>query len=172
MFSAYAAYTTQNRLQNRTPEDARARSSALFQRVYLRGMFRRLGWTLTRKPQNLLSLQSSLKNVQVDDRHYAGIQVVPIALIQGSEGRNRDFDRAFTPRDEHTRERWIQVAAARKQAVPVPPVELIRVGDIYFVRDGHHRISVACARGEVFVEAEVIDWILKPVRSKTQHIGN
>ncbi len=161
MFGAYATYAAQNRFKNRTPEHARERGAALFERVYLRGMLRRLGWRLARKPHGLRSLQYVQKYITVDERHYAGRQIVPIERICGSEGRNRDFDRAFAPYSDHTRDRWVRVAAAYKRRVPLPPVELIRVGDDYFVRDGHHRISVARAHGETFIEAEVIDWVLQ-----------
>ena len=97
MSGAHAPFATHNRLHNRTPEHARQRSAVLFERVYLRGIFRRFGWQLTRKPQSLLSLQTVRKDLHVDERHYAGFQIVPIASFQGSEGRNRDFDRAFAP---------------------------------------------------------------------------
>ena len=49
----------------------------------------------------------------------------------------------------------MSVAGAQLQDVPLPPVDLIQVGDRYFVRDGHHRISVARTLGQHFVEAEV-----------------
>jgi hypothetical protein len=39
---------------------------------------------------------------------------------------------------------------------------LIQVGDDYFVRDGHHRISVARAFGREQIDAEVIVWDLGP----------
>jgi hypothetical protein len=54
--------------------------------------------------------------------------------------------------------RWLSVAAARDQDEVLPPVVLVRVGDVYFVRDGHHRISVALALGQLDIEAEVTIW--------------
>jgi hypothetical protein len=68
-----------------------------------------------------------------------------------------DFDDTFYPRHERMRSRWLNVASLRLAGVALPPVELIHSGGIYFVRDGHHRISVAKALGEVYIDAEVID---------------
>jgi uncharacterized protein (DUF1015 family) len=83
---------------------------------------------------------------------------VPIAKIQGSEGRCQDFDSAFHPTHNHTEERWVSIATAEKLEVSLPPVELIQVGEIYYVRDGHHRISVAKSLGQMVIEAQVTVW--------------
>jgi hypothetical protein len=90
------------------------------------------------------------------NRRYAGIQSVPIERIRGSEGRSEDFDNAFNPLHERSLSRWLSVASVRLAGAAVPPVELIQSGEVYFVRDGHHRISVAKALGEQFIDAEVI----------------
>ncbi|HMQ30151.1 MAG TPA: hypothetical protein PKD53_05455 [Chloroflexaceae bacterium] len=87
-----------------------------------------------------------------------GHQTVAIGEIVGSEGRTRDFDRAFAPISERSRDRWMSVAQARFRGRALPAVLLVRAEDGYYVRDGHHRISVARALGEEFVEAEVITW--------------
>jgi hypothetical protein len=83
---------------------------------------------------------------------------VPIAQIVGSQGRCGDFDRDFYPLHDHNRERWLRIAAARRRATPLPPVDLVQVGDLYFVQDGHHRISVARALGQPDIEARVTVW--------------
>lgn len=87
-----------------------------------------------------------------------GHQTVPIAAIVGSEGRSGDFDSAFAPLHNRTRDRWVSVAQARHRGRALPAVALVQTADGYYVRDGHHRISVARALGEEFVEAEVISW--------------
>ena len=89
-------------------------------------------------------------------RSYAGTRPVRISQIRGSEGRCRDFDQEFNPRSEKNLGRWISVAQAKLRGVVLPPVALIQVGDTYFVRDGHHRISVAHALGEEYIDAEII----------------
>jgi hypothetical protein len=80
---------------------------------------------------------------------------VPICQIRGSEGRCSDFDRNFNPLQDHNRVRWLRIAAARQRGRSLPPVELVQVGDFYFVRDGHHRVSVARALGQPFIAARV-----------------
>jgi hypothetical protein len=80
---------------------------------------------------------------------------VQISKIKGSEGRSDDFDCDFNPIQTRTIHRWMSVATARYEGMSLPPVELIQVDEDYFVRDGHHRISVARAFGEVYIDAEV-----------------
>jgi hypothetical protein len=106
---------------------------------------------------NLERLEAEGKAVK---RRYAGLRSVPLSQICGSEGRTRDFDRHFNPLRSHTQQRWLNVMLARRLDVPLPPVELIQIGDAYFVRDGHHRVSVAHALGEVCIDAEVTLWEL------------
>ncbi len=95
-------------------------------------------------------------------QHYAGLQTVPLAAIRGSEGRARDFDQEFNPRRTSTRERWVSIALAHLRGESLPPVILIQVGDVYFVRDGHHRVSVARAWGQQYIEAEVTVFNVPP----------
>jgi hypothetical protein len=89
-----------------------------------------------------------------------GIQTIPIERIVGSEERADDFDRDFRPLQSHTRRQWQSLARARLEGIPLPPVTLIRINDAYYVRDGHHRISVACAFGQTYVEAMVTEYML------------
>jgi hypothetical protein len=89
---------------------------------------------------------------------YAGMRTVPIDQIRGSQGRSNDFDRDFNPLQARTRDRWLGIAGARGRGQTMPPVDLIRVGDVYFVQGGHHRISVARALGQLDIEAEVTVW--------------
>ena len=109
-----------------------------------------------RQPRALLDL--NLVQCPLSERHYAGQQTVAISAIVGSEGRCRDFDRDWLPLHPALAPRWISVFAAILQGVPMPPVTLIRVGDVYYVRDGHHRISVAWQRGCESIEADVTVW--------------
>jgi hypothetical protein len=75
-----------------------------------------------------------------------------------SVSRTSAIDRDFNPLQDHHRGRWPRVAAARDQDKVLPPVVLVQVGKVYFVRDGHHRISVARALGQLDIEAEVTIW--------------
>jgi hypothetical protein len=87
-----------------------------------------------------------------------GIQTVPIDSIVGSEGRYRSFTRHFLPLEEDLRDRWKKVGQAHYSRQNLPPVELYKVRDVYFVKDGHHRISVARANGVKNVEARTYEY--------------
>ena len=84
-----------------------------------------------------------------------GVAEVPLDLIVGTVGRERDFTRAFLPRHESLRERWGRMTALVEGPEGFPPVELYKVGDVYFVVDGHHRVSVARRMGLDRIEARV-----------------
>jgi hypothetical protein len=86
-----------------------------------------------------------------------GVQSIPLDSIVGTVDRRLgEFDRAFRPAAD-TRSRWEQVAAARRRGEPLPPIDVYRIGDLHFVRDGHHRVSVARALGDTEIEAHVIE---------------
>ena len=113
---------------------------------------------LSRRSNHLLALDKAAAGRSDANHHYLGTYTVPLSQIRGSETRTQDFDRSFHPLNARTMHRWTSVARARQNGTPLPAVELIKVGQDYFVRDGHHRISVAHAFGEQFIEAEVIEW--------------
>jgi len=89
--------------------------------------------------------------------HSIGLQVVPLDQIVGSVGRGRDFDRRFRPTSGRSRARWEQLAAAARRGDSFPPVDLVKVAQLYFVRDGHHRVSVARALGRDDIDAYVTE---------------
>jgi hypothetical protein len=124
----------------------------LYRNIMLMGWFARLGAALLQRTRTLRTLAEHARG----EGRYVGIQAVAIAQIVGSEGRVHDFDANFAPLREHTRDRWVRVALARVTNIALPPVQLIHAADGYYVRDGHHRISVARAFGEAYIEAEVI----------------
>ncbi len=87
---------------------------------------------------------------------YRGITAVPIDRIVGSEGRYRDFNRFFFPKKEHLKARWTGIDELQYKDISLPPVVLYEMGGVYFVRDGNHRVSVAKAKKQEFIDAEVI----------------
>ena len=76
-----------------------------------------------------------------------GLQVVPLDAIVGTVDRAADFDRGFRPTTTRLRSRWERIAAAQRRGEALPPISLFQVGELYFVRDGHHRVSVAKSLG-------------------------
>ena len=129
-----------------------------FTRAWLRGRWHALWTALRGKPAGLLDLTAFLDQRGIRTVRSVGYQTVPLARIRGSEGRSHDFDATFHPRHTRTRDRWLQVARARLEGIELAPVDLIRVGDVYFVRDGHHRISVAITFGQREIDAMVTTW--------------
>ena len=118
---------------------------------------------LLQRPSMLLEF-SEIPVENIQNQHYGGLHPIPIHCIRGTLGRSADFDHHFAPLSDRLRDRWMRVLVARCQNIPLPPVELIRVGEQYFVKDGHHRISVAQALGETMVDAEITIWQLVPLR--------
>jgi hypothetical protein len=86
-----------------------------------------------------------------------GLRTIPVDSIVGSVDRTRDFDRAFRPTSQRVRPRWERIALARRRGESFPPIQVYRVGDVHFVRDGHHRVSVARAHGADVIDAHVIE---------------
>ena len=113
---------------------------------------------LTGRPRTLRSLSQAMQGCRIAGQRNEGLKLVLLKRIVGSEGRSRDYDRAYRPLTGSTRQRWVNIALAHLQGVGLPPVELIQIGEAYFVRDGHHRISVARALGETCIDAEVTLW--------------
>ena len=128
----------------------------LFNQAIRRGWFRRLLCALTGRSRRLRELNDALCCSSIQNSAYAGAYPVPIQQIQGTEGKVADFDADFNPRREESRSRWLQVAIERLRGRDLPPVELVEVDGIYYVRDGHHRISVARSLGQSWIDAEVI----------------
>jgi hypothetical protein len=93
--------------------------------------------------------------------HSAGAAVVPLDAIVGTVDRSRDFDRSFRPTTGRVRSRWEHIAAAMRRGEAMPPVDLVRIGQIYFVRDGHHRVSVARALGHNDIDAMVTEVVTR-----------
>ncbi len=88
---------------------------------------------------------------------YLGAKVIPLESIVGSVDRTRDFDRKFRPMSPRVRARWQRIAVAQRRGEEVPPIDVYRIGDLHFVRDGHHRVSVAYAMHSSSIEAYVTE---------------
>ena len=84
-------------------------------------------------------------------------EIVPLDRIVGSVGRYRDFTRDFMPRNAALAGRWIQIDREMDGLTGLPPLDLLKVGEVYFVADGNHRISVAAANGLSDIEAHVTE---------------
>ncbi len=128
-----------------------------FDRLYRKGFFKRLLGTLYNHRNRLIPFREIREIIGAGAEHHAGIQTVDISKVIGSENRFEDFDRAFLPLNKANKAKWINVNTSLNPAGSWPLVSLYKVGDYYFVQDGHHRISVARNAGQRFIDAEVIE---------------
>lgn len=112
----------------------------------------------TGRPNHLLPFEEVKQSLQLQDAAYKGLQEIELDKIIGSTGRYRDFTRTFLPKNNTTEQRWRRVDAVAHSELGFPPIEVYQVGDIYFVRDGNHRVSVARTHGSKTIEAYVIEY--------------
>jgi hypothetical protein len=90
-----------------------------------------------------------------------GLQVIPLDAIVGTVDRMKGFDRHFRPTTPQVRARWERIAAAMRRGDPMPPIDVYRVGEVYFVKDGHHRVSVSRALGRHDIDARVTEVVTR-----------
>jgi len=110
---------------------------------------------LSGRPNQLLSYDDVKEKLRIGGPIYRGVQTVRVDQIVGSLNRYRQFDRAFLPKQDETSSRWQRIDRAFYEDVSLPPVVLYQVGQVYFVVDGHHRVSVAREKGQEFIDAEI-----------------
>jgi hypothetical protein len=101
-----------------------------------------------------------------------GLQVIPLRSIVGTVDRSRDFDRRFRPTSERPRQRWERIATAQRRGEAMPPISVYRIGELHFVRDGHHRVSVARALGYADIDAYVTEVETKIGTGKDLRLGD
>jgi hypothetical protein len=145
-----------------------------YRSLHTRAILGRLVGQITGRQTALRSLSKDIEGYRVCGQRHVGIRSVSLDRIIGSEGRSEDFDGHFRPLKTHTRDRWYSVARAQAKGVPLPAIDLIQVGDDYYVRDGNHRVSVAKARGQVSIDANITELMLAPRPAQelpTQTIG-
>jgi nucleotide-binding universal stress UspA family protein len=111
---------------------------------------------ITGRPNELLSYEEVAEKLKLRVRMERGIQQIPLDAIVGSVGRYTDFTRTFLPRRAGDKDRWAGVRMAFLDSGP-PPIDVYKVGDVYFVIDGNHRVSIARQEGARTIEAHVIE---------------
>jgi len=127
-----------------------------FEQAYKKGFWRAIFSWMAQKENNLLPFDEVRQLLPFSSQHDMGMQQILIDEIIGSVNRYQDFDRAFLPRQTHTRDRWESIDKAMLQELNLPPIEVYQIGSVYFVKDGNHRVSVARERGQAYIDARVI----------------
>ena len=102
-----------------------------------------------------LSFQETVDALGRVDEVSLGRQIIPVDKIVGSVDKVRDFDPQFRPRSGRSRQRWERIAEAARRGESLPPIDVYQIGEMYFVRDGHHRVSVHRALELPMIEADV-----------------
>lgn len=126
-----------------------------FQRARFRAFLNQAWGTFSGKRSTLLSYDEIKEKLHVGGPIYRGVKTIRVDQIAGSLNRYHEFDSVFLPASDTLAERWQSVNRAFYQEISLPPVVLYKVGDVYFVVDGHHRVSVARQQGQLYIEAEV-----------------
>jgi len=131
------------------------RAETDFSVARLKAFLNRIRSIVSGQPRELLSYEEVRKTLHIGGSIYRGVEDVPVKDIVGSLNRYHDFDRAFLPARGTIAPRWENIDLAFYRNIGLPPVLLYKVGRVYFVVDGHHRVSVAREQGLESIEAEV-----------------
>ncbi len=146
---------TNHGFTNQTPYSKIARED--FEWALRKGFLRALISWMTHSTNQLLPFDEVRKHLPITGQHSLGVRQIPIDKIVGSVGRYHDFDRAFLPRHPHIRSRWESIDTAHLKDITLPPIEVYKIGEVFFVSDGNHRVSVAREKGQIDIDAEVIE---------------
>jgi len=136
-------------------DELNSRVRADFSRARFKSFINQVFSILSGQPTKLLSYDDVKEKLRIGGPIYRGVKTIRIEQIAGSLNRYHEFDRAFLPKEDQLASRWQQVNRAFYQDIYLPPVVLYKVGEVYFVVDGHHRVSVAREQGQEFIEAEI-----------------
>lgn len=112
---------------------------------------------IQRKPINLLRFEEVREKLKANIAASKELKVIPLDAIVGSVNRYEDFTRNFLPRDNIDEERWANIVIASQKSTKIPPIEVYQIGEVYFVSDGHHRVSVARTYGKKAIRAYVTE---------------
>jgi len=131
-----------------------------FDSARMRAFWRAVRATLTGRGKRLPSLDAVLAAAGAEGRSFGGVQEIPIDRIVGSAAartKGNDFDPGFLPVSPRLRHRWMRVYREMTEGGELPPIDVYKVGDGYYVIDGHHRVSVARSLGRDTIKARVIN---------------
>jgi hypothetical protein len=127
----------------------------LFERMLARAHWKKLTGYILRRSRKLNALDATRHQRKLVNRFERGVEAVCLDCIRGTLNKPNDFDIEFYPMQKHSEWRWSRLAAAMMDGENIPPVELVQVGETYYVVDGHHRVSVARALRHAYIDAVV-----------------
>lgn len=145
-----------------------------FNRARRRQVLARLAGWLRGQPRDvgrILLLDEVVAAQGRRGERYLGLQTIPLDTVAGTVDSRRDFDRKFRPTSNRVRQRWERLDLAQRRGVFLPPIDVYRVGDLHFVLDGHHRVSVAAATGQKTIEAHVTEVLTRMPAAGTSAVA-
>jgi hypothetical protein len=116
--------------------------------------------TLTRRSRRLLSLDRVLAAAGMEGKSFGGVKEIPLDKVVGSaaaDAKAADFDPGFLPVSRRLRDRWTRIYTAMVEGDELPPIDVYKLDDNYYVIDGHHRVSVARSLGRDVINARVVE---------------
>lgn len=128
-----------------------------FQSARMMAFWQEVAALMRGKSAELMSFEDIRARLRLSEESYKGIQDIDLDKIVGSVGRYRDFTSNFLPKSSKMQERWSRVYAQANSMAGLPPIEVYKVADVYFVRDGNHRVSVARQLKTRTIEAHVTE---------------
>lgn len=128
-----------------------------FQSVRSKAFFSEILSLLRGQSAELLAFDEVRARLRLREESYKGLHDIPLEKIIGSVGRHKDFTSKFLPKTFEMKERWSRVYAKVNSMEGVPPIEVYQVDDVYFVRDGNHRVSVAREMNSKTIQAHVTE---------------
>ncbi len=128
-----------------------------FQRARRQAVIRQIMSRLQGKSDTLLCFDDVRRAMKTGPAVDRGLQEIPLDKIVGSVGRYKDFTRSFLPTKDSNQERWARVKAAVTDMKGMPPIDVYKLGEVYFVNDGNHRVSVARQLGTKTIAAHVTE---------------
>jgi hypothetical protein len=125
---------------------------------------RDLAWAkISHKQTRLASFSEAPRSS--DNRKFVGVQEIPVEKIIGTIGRENDFDHKFRPLSKYLRERWVDVFLSFSTEA-WSAIRMHKIGEQYYIEDGHHRTSVARAIGMAYIPAEIWEYSTHPTTMK------
>ncbi len=135
------------------------RSESEFSRAKMKGFLEMMLGLITGHNMHLLSFDEVVEKLRLRESVYRGLQDIPVKNIVGSTGRYTDFTRRFLPRsrDSREKERWRNIYTLAVTGKGFPPIDVYKIDQVYFVKDGNHRVSVARDLGWETIQAYVTE---------------
>jgi hypothetical protein len=146
-----------------------------FSRARRRQLLARLARRLRREPDDvnlILPFDEVVAALGNRGERRLGLETIPLDSIVGTVDREREFDRRFRPTSRRVRARWQRIDEAMRRGDSMPPIDVYRIGRMHFVRDGHHRVSVARAMGLEVIDAYVTEIVTEVGAGADTRLGD